>query len=44
MKTKKNMIKIRHFWAINPISRIHGGKKGYNRNQEKQKWAREIAV
>jgi len=41
---KDDHLRIRRFWTINPVERIHGeGKKqGYNRNIEKRKWRKEM--
>lgn len=37
-KTTLDIMKeTRNQWAINPITRVHGSQKGYNRTKEKRK-------
>jgi hypothetical protein len=51
MSKKKNKTKttldimksVRGTWGnVNPVTRVHGTKKGYNRNQEKKNIKRDL--
>ena len=43
-KTTLDIIKsVRNTWGnVNPVTRVHGTKKGYNRNKEKKNIKRDL--
>lgn len=43
MKNKKERVKVRKNWNIDPTTKVHKDqKKDYNRAQNKREWAEEI--